>query len=540
MGNHDEEQALDQAGSENQLVSADAASASDARDVVLSQQKQARFEKLFEDNDFVRFFMEQQRRYVYQLMRLSLSQHEQHSDSQQDRIGRCEQSLFNLNSALMQLQSKKSETHRVQEEIEQILMRQTREVDALDKKFAALEQKAVQLRELKARLAQVQETIGRVNGLILQAPHLREKLGEAATSVTAIQEKLSALPLLLNSVSGLSQKVDSVQAQVYQQLSDISVRVGALIPANIDVNVLRQFYAFNAPTTPIFKPEEVAANLNMRETHSGHHWTLLHYAVYCGDDELVKYLLDHGALILKDREDRFPEEVPMWETVKATRSEGHARACTLVGGTAEQGRGVAKNYPWPNGYDFLSDVDGREKMTCHNWTPMHAAVHHTDPVLVRWLLAYGAKVELDAQNRRPDEVYVWSQRGTWHKEHAEACRLVKSAMPTQQDMIGLQSRLTGVDQQFLQKITALNQTLRTKVQALQSRADQANASLAGMEARRIAGNSAMVQWANTHQHSHGPHAAIVSTNPSEEYGKIYWEETGRVTSTAKTMQTLSL
>ncbi|HFL2714582.1 TPA: tetratricopeptide repeat protein [Legionella pneumophila] len=160
--------------------------------------------------------------------------------------------------------------------------------------------------------------------------------------------------------------------------------------------------------------DDILSNPNCRESNTGYNWTPLHAAVHHGDAWLVAYLINHGAILVRDARGRLPNEVALWpQLLEFNESiEGYKLSQKYIQelhinnpGTGIDGVGAM--YQW--GDDMLSNPNCRELNTGYKWTPLHAAVHHGDSWLVSYLLSHGAVAVRDVRGRLPQDVPLWPQ-----------------------------------------------------------------------------------------------------------------------------------
>jgi len=86
----------------------------------------------------------------------------------------------------------------------------------------------------------------------------------------------------------------------------------------------QQGYGVSTYTWPNY---DILTNPNMRETSTGWAMTPLHAAVYFGDTSLIKELFSRGAVVLRDKFNRWPHEIPYYCYAK---SEGRLLSENLI------------------------------------------------------------------------------------------------------------------------------------------------------------------------------------------------------------------
>jgi ankyrin repeat protein len=194
-----------------------------------------------------------------------------------------------------------------------------------------------------------------------------------------------------------------------------------LTTASLDTNTINAYHWSG----------DVLTNPNCLESTTGHRWTPLHAAVHHGDVQLVKYLIQYGAIVVKDASIRLPHEVPLWPDLanNADAKRGYQEAIQLIKSMAAGSglNGAGAMYHWSG--DILTNPNCRESTTGHRWTPLHAAVHHGDVWLVKYLLHNGAIVAKDASNRLPHEIPLWpdlANNADAKRGYQEAIQLIKN------------------------------------------------------------------------------------------------------------------
>src|SRR5579872_915193 len=140
-------------------------------------------------------------------------------------------------------------------------------------------------------------------------------------------------------------------------------------------------------------------NVNMRESHKS--WTPLHRATYHGDHKAIEVLLNHGALVMKDSDNKFPHEINKY--LYATK-ENYDRCIYLIK-QSHQGYGTCF-YKWPS-FNILANPNMREFETGYSWTPLHAAYYLADYLMAKTLLVSGAKIQQDAFGRYPWDIPLY-------------------------------------------------------------------------------------------------------------------------------------